>query len=932
MDFTKLNAEQLEAVTFVEGPVLILAGPGTGKTFTIAKRVANLIINKSVKPESILISTFTKKAATELKIKIALELKENNFVIDIERMKIGTLHSIFQEIIESQNYILLNEFEQRYMLYKNSDIFKKLEGYEEFIEKLRSKSKLPISSLVSYFSKLDEYNIELDTLITSKYREIQLLGIFYSAYKKILEQNSSIDFGKIQLLCLELLNKNKELLAKLNSEIDYIIIDEYQDTNKLQNEIIFKLAGEKQNICVVGDDDQSIYRFRGATVDNILNFTKHFEKNNKICKVINLKANYRSHSEIIKFYSEFIKRKDWGLGRKEKFLFSGKQQDENQKNIEEIPRVMKISAKTNLDYVNELAIFIKKLKSDNIIEDYSQIAFLSSSARYSDFTMIIHKLNQEGIKTYSPRTGDFFYREEIKMFLGLAIIFYQDYFEKLKKSDELNYEIHHTYYRDCVNTLKNYTVNSEREISKWIKTKLDSLPKDNFEFMPIFYEFFKFNYCKNIFTQKDDEEIKEYELKEKNISILANKISEYEEKNKNIFSLEFFESYLPFMIEQGVNEYEDEEDKIVKNHISFLTLHQSKGLEFPIVFITNLINEPIKVENNKFKQLIDEEIYGITKQQFEEDSLSDFYRLYYTGFSRAQNFLFLASLDNREKNMKKQSPSLFFAEIFDNLPDYKKYADKITNSMVDSNRKAFITKRFSFTGDISLYSECPIKYRFFRQSKFPQINNKKEYLGTFIHGVIDKIHRDIISKVAVTENRIKYHFNEFQNLLFVKFKVEFSDEELKQALESIMEYIKNNQETLIYIKESELNLSYIRKNYILHGNLDLLKEKNNECEIIDFKTSNVKPENIPLNYEKQLYLYNYLAKNNNYNIKKMKLYYTSDYKEPTMEIFYDENKEKNILEEFDEIVEKILENKVYDKTNNKNYCKECQLRYFCDEE
>ncbi|MGL4391898.1 MAG: ATP-dependent DNA helicase [Fusobacteriaceae bacterium] len=972
MDFSNLNKNQLEAVNHTEGPVLILAGPGTGKTFTIVKRVANLIINKSVDPESILVTTFTKKAANELKFRISLELKESGIPIDIDRMRIGTLHSIFQEIIEAENYILLDDFEQRYLLYKNSNFFESVTGFKEFIENLRSNSSLPISSMIAYFSKLAEHKISNAELTLSNNREIQLLGIFYAAYQTLLDKNSAIDFAKIQTLCLEKLEHDKEFLKKITDEINYIIIDEYQDTNKIQNDIIFKLAEIKKNICVVGDDDQSIYRFRGATVENILNFPKSFVENE--CKIITLNQNYRSHPDIINFYSEFIRQKNWqkkdeqeknseqknheenlenfgaeknknNFGRMEKFLFSDIGEDkEDEKN--HVPRVMKISGKNNSEYTKNIAEFLKYLKEKNIVDDYSQIVFLSSSARFSDFGIIINQLNQAGIKTYSPRTGEFFQRDEIKMFIGLAIIFYKEYFAKLKNEQDFSYEPHHVYYNHCREFLKNYTLNYEREISRWLKIRLEQeeeQEKENREknsdqeknmgkkFLPIFYEFFKFEYFKDLFKEKNIN-AKECELREKNISILAQKIFDYEEKYGSIFSEDFFETYLPFLIEFGINEFEDDEEKVLEEHVSFLTLHQSKGLEFPIVFITDLIKEPIKNEYNKFKQLVNEEVYKISQQKFEEESLEDFYRLYYTGFSRAKNFLFLASIDNRDKKMKKQAPSVFFEKTFDALPDYKIYEEKLSSQMIDRSKSHLSRKRFSFTADVALYLQCPIKYRFLRYTKFPIIDTEKELLGTFIHKTIDSIHRDILKKIPVTETRVKYHLKKNQELISMKNHKIFSEEEIQKAFKDIFAYISHESEALIYIKESELSLSVIREKYILHGTLDLVNEKKGEHEIVDFKTSAIKPEKISENYERQLYIYDYLCNSNNYNVKNLKLYYTSDHENPIFEMQKIPQKQKEVLQEFDLTVENILEKKFFDKTLQKQNCKNCQFRFYCGEE
>ncbi|MGL4688093.1 MAG: UvrD-helicase domain-containing protein, partial [Fusobacteriaceae bacterium] len=699
-----------------------------------------------------------------------------------------------------------------------------------------------------------------------------------------------------------------------------IIVDEYQDTNTLQNKILFLLAGERKNICVVGDDDQSIYRFRGATVENILNFSKYFEKNN--CKIINLKENYRSQPEIINFYSNFIKGKDWKGKRVEKFLFSSK------KEISAIPKVMKVSGKSNSEYAENIASFIIYLKENNIVKDYSEIVFLSSSAKYSDFNRIIHELNKNNIKTYSPRTGNFFQREEVKFTIGLALVFYKEYFNKIyKEKNNLEYEDYHPYYRDCINYLKNCCVKGDSSISKWLKTKLNEGNYKNF--LSLFYESFKFDYFKEIFNKSNINE-KEYELKEKNLALLARKIFEYEEKNKTIFQEEFFDEYLPFLIECGVFEYEDEEEKILQGHISFLTLHQSKGLEFPIVFLSNLIDKPKIIERNNFKKLVEEEIYGINSHIFEENSEEDFYRLYYTGFSRAKNFLFLSSLDNRLNNVSKPAPSNFFSELFNSLPEYSEYLSQFSQNMIESSPYLPAKKRFSFIGDVALYTHCPTKYRFLKYSGFPIFYTQDEFIGTLIHNTIDSLHKNILNKISITEKQVILQLKKNYIFMNMKHGISLNKEEKEKVLKDVFRYLENSKDSLIYIKQSELSLSTIRKNYILYGNIDLLNEYNGIYDIVDFKTSKVVSNKIPENYKKQLIIYEYLALSNNYNVKNLKIYYTSNCENFIVSIDSSKDFKNKVLKEFDVVVSKIINKEFFNFCLNKNYCLTCEFKFFCN--
>lgn len=295
MDYS-LNKNQQLAVENIEGPMLIIAGPGSGKTLTLIERIYNIIETKNIKPENLFISTFTEKAAQEIMTRLSNKLIGNNIDLNIYDMYIGTFHSICLDILEEyreftrlkKSYTLMDQFDQNYFLYQN--IYDYKEFTDKFINKKYSNWR-KANKLAYWLNKISEEMIDASDLIKSEDEEIKALGEAYILYRQQIEENNMLDFSTIQLETIDLLKRNKEIRVELSNKIKYIMVDEYQDTNTIQEKILFKLINEEsENICVVGDDDQGLYRFRGATIRNILEFPNNF-KNNE-CTQINLDINY----------------------------------------------------------------------------------------------------------------------------------------------------------------------------------------------------------------------------------------------------------------------------------------------------------------------------------------------------------------------------------------------------------------------------------------------------------------------------------------------------------------------------------------------------------------------------------------------------------------------------------------------------------------
>jgi len=287
-----LNEEQLEAVDYIEGPLLIIAGAGSGKTMTITYRIANIIKKQIAFPDEILGVTFTNKAAGEMKERVNKLVNAN--------VRISTFHSFCAGLLR-RHIDLLDGYTQSFTIYDESD--QKIVA-KNLLDKFNLDNYKP-AEVVSKISRLKE-----DLVLPADYSKFAAnpyekdISTLYVAYQEELVRNNALDFSDLIFLGVKLFKQNAELLDYYQEKYKYILVDEYQDTNYSQYELIRMLADKYKNICVVGDPDQSIYAWRGADISNILNFEKDYPKT----KVIKLEQNYRSTSIILDSSNRVIEK------------------------------------------------------------------------------------------------------------------------------------------------------------------------------------------------------------------------------------------------------------------------------------------------------------------------------------------------------------------------------------------------------------------------------------------------------------------------------------------------------------------------------------------------------------------------------------------------------------------------------------------------
>lgn len=944
---------QKEAITTTEGPLLIIAGPGTGKTFTLVERTIYLIAEKGVKPENIMIATFTEKAAKEIITRITNELDKLDLYVNINEMYIGTFHSICLRILKEnieytnlkKNYRMIDEFEQEYLIYQNMRKFEKIENFNLLHQTQISGWRMS-QYLADYINNVSEELVDIQLLLNDEKPDIKAIGKVINLYNEIISKSNYIDFTHIQTETYELFNNNPEVLKKLNEKIKYVMIDEYQDTNYVQERLTFMLAGKEQNICVVGDDDQGLYRFRGATIRNIIEFSEKFE--HKTCKKIKLEVNYRSEQGIINFYNNWMKATngenfnfEWGKYRFDKRITPGR------KDITTLPTVMKVTSKDNEEeWKKEILKFIKYLKDKNIINNYNQIAMLFNSVRGDKVVELANYLEKNGINVYSPRSNMFFDRKEIKCIIGSLLLTFPQYLIKLKnRSFKLNNEGLFTYYEECIKTVEEY-IHKDEQLKLFIRNSgishMNLFSNTDYAFTGLVYKLFEFEPFREFLNIDLNNGLVD-QRPIRNISIFTQMIARFDYlQHIDVFTPKrimndvetFFNTYLRFLIDGGMGEYEDETEYAPSGCITFSTIHQSKGMEFPIVIVDSLGNVPRDRNNARLNEIEEKYYHRKAFEPKEYIKYFDFWRLYYTAFSRAQNLLVLTC---NEKNEGRKQPSYYFKQIYEDLPEYTNESIKLENIKIRDIKPVNIKNTYSFTSHIAVYENCALQYKFLKELGFSPVRIGATIFGQLIHQTIEDIHKSAIKKEYEKINRdnIKIWFDTNYEAISKSQHSYLGKPQLDVALEQVIRYAEKQSENWKKIQDAEVEIGLVKPNYILNGVVDLIEGNEKTVEIVDFK-SEKKPDIFSDSeklekYKRQLQIYAYLIeKKTGKNVSKMHLYYTGEKNGiPTITF---ENRESDIeetIKEFEKVVNKIENKDFKQKSKSQTICDNCDLRFFC---
>ena len=646
-----LNKEQYEVVTHVNGPLLVIAGAGSGKTRVLTHRVAHLISENNINPWNVLAITFTNKAAKEMKERIEKILGE-----DIAKdMWVGTFHSVCVRILRREIERL--GFDRNFLIFDTTDSKTII---KECIKELNLDDKLfGDKFLMSEISKAKNDMIDCvryENMYASDYR-LGKVSKVYSLYQEKLRKNNAVDFDDIINHTIKIFKENEDVLEYYQNKFKYILVDEYQDTNKSQDMLINLLAKENQNICVVGDDQQSIYKFRGADITNILNF----EKNYADTKIIKLEQNYRSTGKILELANAVIKN---NKGNVDKKLWT--QNEEGSK-----PKFYQ--GNDEYDEANYVISQIKFLKR----EEYYP---------YSDFTILYRTnaqsrvfeeiLMREGIP-YKVVGGQKFYeRKEIKDIIAyLRVVANTNDNISLKriinepKRGIGKTTLEHVEEVAAQNDISMFEV--IRNIDKYVATRANASLKEFAEFILKMQEdtssieklTSKILKESGYMQMLENEKTTEAEGRIENLGEFLNVVIDFEEQNAENTLIDFLEN---LALVTDLDNVDEEQENVL-----LMTLHTAKGLEFKNVFMVGM----------------EDGLFPSYRSIGEEAEIEEERRLCYVGITRAKENLYLTCAKSRTifGSTSYAMPSRFLSEISSELLDGEiKKKKQVEESYFDS--------------------------------------------------------------------------------------------------------------------------------------------------------------------------------------------------------------------------------------------------------
>ncbi len=840
-DFTP-NANQLAAILHDNGPLFLVAGPGSGKTRVLLWRTVNLIVVHGIAPERIFLSTFTEKAAKQLKdgliSLLGLVTNRTGRTFDLSKMYVGTVHSLCHRLIRDRQLsdgrsrvvapAVVDALDQYFLVAAGG-------FWRAAVERLAHEGELPalrerinsefeegatpskhkaVSNLLALFNRFSEENLQPEALLAQVGEDARSLVELYALYRDRLG-SKRVDLALLQQAAYSALGG----AAGENTPFDHVIVDEYQDTNAIQELLFFQLAAGSKNLCVVGDDDQALYRFRGATVENFVQFPERcVAKLSTAPRRIELATNYRSRDQIVGLYTQFMERADWSRPGGGSFRLHDKGIHAHR-----VDRGVAVVASTPggpEEVAAELAGLIHGLIRKKRVADPNQIAVLFPSLKSVAVGRLQAALEQHGLKIYAPRAKRFLEAEEPTAVVGLLGMVlgrpprdeefnkggYRDFHDwldacgtaahALVKSDARLAAFVKERQAELLTIRKDYaSLVKAVEAKKWSLTApyqpsihkrallsagglsdrgkrgigtsyLDRIAEDrltrgeplslqyilnratsvDWGVLDIFYRLVGFDHFKAMF---DLAEVGTDEGPVCNLALTSGYLARYIDTFPSVVTASavesgvlqgtFYAGFLFALFRLGEGEYEDADDPFPKGRIPFLTVHQAKGLEFPVVVLGN-----VRPANRRVRR-VEEIVRPFGRAGGEPlDRMGDFdaMRMFYVALSRAKNLLVLPHLVGAGQQVDPAFREILGGDIR-RIPDLDIGAIPAAKEEIGD-----VARAFSYTGDYLGYLRCPRQYMLFRKYGFAPSRTQSMFFGSLVHQTIEDLHNRLIAARA----------------------------------------------------------------------------------------------------------------------------------------------------------------------------------------
>ncbi len=952
------DSAQEEAISHGSGPLLVVAGAGTGKTRVITKRIARLINDKTAEPSDILALTFSEKAAREMERRVD-ELVPYGMV----DTHISTFHSFGKKVIDecfadlriAPDWRIITEPDAIIMITGDMErfglkLYRPLNNPSRYIGELMgfiSKLKDNLVTAGEYVKFAEEKKEAAKSEEEKEEAEKHIeLARFYSVYEEVKQENNCFDYGDLILVPYFLFKNKKTVIKRYRGRYKYILIDEFQDTNYAQFELVKLLAEKHANITAVGDDDQMIYRFRGAAISNIMGFREYYRG----AKVVVLKNNYRSAQLILDASYRLIKNNIDRL--------------ENSLNIDK-KLVSKYTPAHKIKHVNVRLFNNYTMEADFLVAEIERLV-KAGYYDYKDFCVLSRANNDARVfvKSLECKGIPYTFTGDEGLFNRRDVLFLVNYCRVIAAPYDFNplfdvaisqiYSINpfvmskighraKEYSITAIDMLKQVETYPELEIPEEDRKKLDTLAGDidyytnlvaeGWNAGEIMLDFLK---KKNIFSSLLKEQSVESQKRIGDISGFFSIYKQFSviEEYDNVVN---FIEYVDMKQKAGENPKNDTLDEVEENAVQVSSVHRAKGLEFPVVFIVAAVQDkfPARARSRTsfplpediMKDLVDEKQYMSEEER----------RLFYVAMTRAKDALYITA-SKKYEGVSERKISVFLREIGFRLPGEFENYESVNDRLAHFERKK---KQMNLpvlsaeSGPVTLsnyqiddYLTCPFKYMLAHVYKLPiERGTYRVMYGQAVHKAIAEYFRAKTEGKEISEKDMLSVFEAMWSPVGFTSR-EHEKERLERGREAVKEFFRAQE------KEGQMP-AYIEKSFefklspklVIRGRWDRIDEQGGKAIIIDYKTSEAKD------------IKEAKKKINSQDIaRQLKLYtiaYREVFKKPVDKVgiyFFESNilatksiKEKT-LENFKEDIFKVAEKiskKDFEATPGQHICKYC---------
>lgn len=823
-----LTSEQQAVIVHGEGPLLVVAGPGAGKTEVMLRRVAYLVRARGVPPASILVTTFTRKAATDLRDRLRPLLNEQ-----AERVFVSTIHGFCQWLLETyphahpygRRFQVLDERAQFLFVFSHArdlglDLPKGRKG--EFL-----------GDVIAAFNTYSEGLVEPDRLVevlteAGTDSEELAVGTAYGRYLSLLREVGVIDFAGLQREAYRVLCEDDVVRADVQARFRYLVVDEHQDTNPLQDLILRIVAEPECNICVVGDDDQSIYRFRGATVENFLRFPQVYQGATRIV----LSHNFRSREPIIVASSRMIDRNH---PRYPKRLVAHRGGG---------PDVLLVQADDMDDEGERLAETILRLRENGVVGRWRDVAVLLASVRYYA-EPLLRAFERRAIPYVVSGDGRFFDRPDIAhlkslvLMLGWPSSWRPDVLAGpvLALSPETVAALEHfsgDLWELGEAALREIGVADNRDravLLSLIDLHRRVQAREHGSMVGLVHDLLALSGYAAARLRAGDERA---------LANLAEftRLAEAFDRHSGSRSIYRFGEYLLSLPERSLDEVRPTD----ADGVQVMTIHQAKGLEFPVVVIASVIEGrlPSRPRRRRFQlaatvaSAVLPPAIAAAREEEEDVHLADQRRLMYVGLTRARDMLIVGT----SQKVRRQScrPSRFLSEMGVQPGSGPKWQEipalpPVAAPPAEEHRRPTL----SFSA-VNAYLTCPLRYWLQYEARLSVPGWYFAQYGASLHRALEAIHTHVLQGQGVDEQTAVT----FLERCWVPFGLRHREDEqrLRQtAAEYIARYVRHYAQTFPRIRYAELTFSHETDACVLTGRVDLVRQGTADTlELVDFKT------------------------------------------------------------------------------------------------